>query len=79
MKKKTEESKDKKEIDLGKMGMGVVSLIAMSPFLFPNLNIPSLDQIASITSGIGYALATGGGVYLTLDVTKQFIDKRKGK
>lgn len=68
-----------KEIDLGKMGMGVASLIAMSPFLFPHLNIPSLDQIANITSGIGYALATGGGVYLTLDVTKQFIDKRKGK
>lgn len=79
MKKTTEESKNKKGIDLGKMGVGVASLMAMSPFLFPNLNLSSLHQISSIVEGAGYTLLVGVGTYLTMDITKQFIDKGKGK
>ena len=39
----------------------------------------AVNEISSIVEGAGYTLLVGVGTYLTMDITKQFIDKGKGK
>jgi len=66
------EDKDK-GIDIGKLGVGVATLIAIAPMAYPSATLPSLSNIANIVTGVGYALMTGGGVYFTLTLGKELM------
>lgn len=72
---KSEEKKN--ELDIGKMGLGVIALMVMFPMAYPNVNLPSLSNIASIIENAGYVLFTGGGVYLGLDVISKIKNNNK--
>jgi len=79
-KKVTKKSEEKeKSLDVGKMGFGVIALMAMFPMAYPNAQLPSLAQIASVVEYTGYALFTGGGVFLGLDTINKIKNRKGGK
>lgn len=71
--------KDKNEIDIGKMGVALVSLATLSPFVFPNIDMSLLSKAPAILECLGYSMFVGAGTFLTLDASKKFNEKRKEK